>query len=312
MSNIKPSNELSFLQAGSLIRRGGLVAFPTETVYGLGVNASNDKAVASLFKAKQRPEFNPLVLHLVDAKSAERLAFVDEKTKMLIRRFWPGSLTIVLKRKPEAPISELVSAGLDTIALRVPSSPIAHALLRSAACPVAATSANSSGMISPTIAAHVEESFGNKIDMILDGGKCTVGVESTILDMSEEQPVLLRSGVVPLEDIEAIIGRVERKDTKESIRHYAPKLSIRLNAASAKKGEALLGFGDAPDADMNLSRNKDVTEAAANLFAMIRELDKGDFTGIAVMPIPEEGLGVAINDRLAKTLIQKKQDNSKK
>lgn len=310
MSNIKPSNELSLLQAGSIIRRGGLVAFPTETVYGLGVNASDDKAVASLFKTKQRPEFNPLVLHLANIKDADRLAFVDEKTKMLIRRFWPGSLTIVLKRRPEAPISELVNAGLDTIALRVPNNPIAHALLRFAACPVAATSANSSGMISPTVAAHVKESFGDKIDMILDGGKCTVGVESTILDMSKEQPILLRSGGVPLEDIEAIIGHVKIKNAEESISHYTPKLPIRLNAASAKKGEALLGFGDAPNADMNLSRSKDVTEAAANLFSMIRELDKGAFTGIAVMTIPEEGLGVAINDRLAKTLIQKKQDKA--
>ena len=289
-----------------MLRDGRLVAFPTETVYGLGADATNDRAVAAIFEAKGRPSFNPLIVHVAEPADAEALVRVDERARTVMDRFWPGPLTLVLPRRANSPVSLLASAGLDTIAVRMPDHPVARAVIQAAGRPIAAPSANRSGAVSPTLAEHVTESLGARVGLILDGGPCRVGVESTVLDLSGERPALLRPGGVPVEALEAALGctLVRPTDAPDAPKspgmlesHYAPGLSVRLNATEARPGEALLAIGAAAGT-LNLSPSGDLEEAAANLFAMLRALDRPDFTGIAIMPIPEHGLGLAINDRL--------------
>lgn len=291
--------------AALVLRRGGLVAFPTETVYGLGADATNDKAVAAIFAAKDRPRFNPLIVHFVDADAASSAVAFNRPARRLAEAFWPGPLTLVLPRRPDNGISLLVSAGLDTMAVRVPSRPVVRALLAEAGLPVAAPSANRSFAVSPTTAAHVAADLDGRIDLILDDGPCQLGLESTVVDLATGTPVLLRLGALPVEDIEAVVGPLAAPaggaPTSPGMlsRHYAPGRPLRLNATTAGPGEAFLGFGaDAAGATLNLSPDGSLQEAAANFFAMMRELDRGDFVAIAVSPIPQTGLGRAINDRL--------------
>jgi L-threonylcarbamoyladenylate synthase len=286
-------------RAAALIRRGKLVAFPTETVYGLGCDATNDRAVAAVFEAKGRPSFNPLIVHVRDRSEAEIIATFDGRARNLAERFWPGPLTLVLPRAADCKVSLLATAGLDSVALRAPSHPIARDLLAAAGVPVAAPSANRSGEVSPTRADHVTVAA----DMVLDGGPCAVGLESTVLDLTGAQPAILRPGAVTAEEIAAVAGALAApggtiRSPGMLARHYATRLPLRLEAREARQGEALLGFGPAPAATLNLSPAGDLAEAAANLFAMMRALDRPPHTGIAVMPIPEAGLGAAINDRL--------------
>ena len=297
-------------RAAALLRDGRLVAFPTETVYGLGADATSDQAVAAIFHAKQRPSFNPLIVHVIDAVAAARLVRFDGRADMLAARFWPGPLTLVLPRLADCHVSLLASAGLDSLALRVPAHPLPRALIRAVGRPIAAPSANRSGRISPTQAEHVLDELDGRIAAVLDGGACRVGVESTVLDLTAARPVLLRPGGVPVEDLEAAIGPVDRAGEVDGAprgpgmlpSHYAPSLPLRLDATTARPDEALLAFGKrAPKGAKEtrwLSRSGDLREAAANLFAALRALDRPEFTAIAVMPIPEHGLGLALNDRL--------------
>ncbi|WP_119678315.1 L-threonylcarbamoyladenylate synthase [Indioceanicola profundi] len=301
-------------RAASVLADGGLVAFPTETVYGLGADAGNDKAVAAIFQAKGRPSFNPLIVHVPGEAEAERLVHVDDRAQQVIELFWPGPLTLVLPRRADAPLSLLVSAGLDTVAVRAPAHPAARALLEAAGRPIAAPSANVSGHVSPTAPIHVAEEFpdggGGLLKLILAAGRCPVGVESTVLDLTGDVPMLLRPGSVTREELERVLGPVELAGAEAGVKapgmltsHYAPSLPVRLNAAAPNDDEGFLAFG--PDQfirggheRLNLSPTGDLHEAAANLFAMLRALDKPCCKGIAVMPIPEVGLGIAINDRL--------------
>ena len=314
--------------AAAIVRAGGLVAMPTETVYGLAADATNDKAVARIFEAKGRPQFNPLIIHVASAEMAKRYVEVSPLAEKLMAEFWPGPLTLVLPRtqpplipahagtqKAEAgsEISLLVSAGLDTIAVRMPRHDIARALIEAAGRPLAAPSANRSGTISPTRAEHVADSLGGKVDMILDGGPSPVGVESAIVKIEGETATLLRPGGIAREGIERVLGRkleaatggIEAPGMMTS--HYAPDAKLRLNACDQKAGEAFLGFGKIAGqgpAALNLSERGDPAEAAANLFAHLRALDRLAGTHglktIAVAPVPMEGLGEAINDRLAR------------
>jgi len=294
-------------EAARIIRAGGLVAFPTETVYGLGADATQGSAVARIFEAKNRPAFNPLIVHLGAYDWARDLAYPDARFEVLARAFWPGPLTMVLRRHKTCPVSELVSAGLPSIALRMPAHPIAQALLTETQRPLAAPSANASGTISPTLAAHVAASLGDKVDLIVDGGPCTVGIESTVLDLTGGTPTILRPGSITRDQLEGFIGHVAISAGNPNApnapgqlaAHYAPALPLRMDAHEARSGEAFLGFGDGPAAALNLSPQGDLREAAANLFAMMRALDdSARFTGIAVASIPREGVGLAINDRL--------------
>lgn len=296
-------DETGLRNASQVLRAGGLVAMPTETVYGLAADATNDKAVAGIFAAKARPAFNPLIIHLPDSDAVSNWAVLEGPARALAEAFWPGPLTLVLPQRAAMPLSKLVSAGLPTVAVRVPAHPIAQALLRRFGGPVAAPSANPSGRISPTSAAHVLAGLGGKIDAILDGGPCAVGLESTIIGF-DPAPVLLRPGGVSAEDIEAVLGApLQLRDQRDAINapgqlasHYAPKAALRLNAKSLKPGERLLGFGEV-DCALNLSSSGDLVEAAANLFNHLHHLDQADGP-IAVSPIPDTGLGRAINDRL--------------
>ena len=290
------------------MRAGRLVAFPTETVYGLGGDATNERAVAEIFAAKGRPRFNPLIVHVPGLAEAEALAIFDDRARDVVARLWPGPLTLVLQRRGDCGLSLLASAGLDTVAIRAPAHEVAQALLRETGRPLAAPSANRSGRVSPTEAAHVFEELGERVSLILDGGRTQVGLESTVLDLSGETPALLRPGGVTLEQLTELLGPIAAP-AAGSLRspgmlasHYAPSLPLRLDAAGARPGEALLAFGaEAPTGFAEvlwLSRTGDLAEAAANLFAMLRRLDRPPFTGIAVMPIPEHDLGRAINNRL--------------
>jgi len=306
---LEPAPE-AVARAAKLLRDGGLVAFPTETVYGLGADATDDRAVAAVFEAKGRPRFNPLIVHLPDLAEAETVAAFDDRARDIARRFWPGPLTLVLPRHRECAVSLLASAGLNTVAVRVPAHPVAQALLRAAARPVAAPSANRSGRISPTTPAHVAAELGGRVALILDGGPSAVGLESTVLDLSGAAPVLLRPGGVSAETLSAVLGPVcasagdpaAPRSPGQLASHYAPSLPLRLSAVAARSREGLLAFGPAAPPGFAevlwLSRAGDLAEAAANLFAMLRSLDRPDLAGIAVMPIPETGLGRAINDRL--------------
>ncbi|HTR83987.1 MAG TPA: L-threonylcarbamoyladenylate synthase [Reyranella sp.] len=304
---------MSIAEAARLIRAGELVAFPTETVYGLGGDATNERAVAKIFEAKGRPQFNPLISHVVDAAAARRYVRWSETADRLAARFWPGPLTFVLPRSEKSPIALLTTAGLDTVAIRSPAHPMAQELMRAAGVPIAGPSANRSGSISPTRAEHVAESLGSRVALILDGGPCAVGLESTVLDLSSPTPTLLRPGGATREAIEAVIGPIAlseaiptgtaaRKSPGQLASHYAPARPVRLEATSVGPDEALLAFGPGapPGArlSLNLSPSGDLTEAAANLFAHMRALDRPEVSRIAVMPIPATGLGLAINDRL--------------
>ncbi len=289
-------------QAARLLRDGGLVAFPTETVYGLGADATNGQAVAAIFAAKGRPLFNPLIVHVADIEEASRHVELSPRAQALAEKFWPGPLTLVLPRRRNSPLSLLVSAGLDSVALRAPSHPAALALLKEAGRPVAGPSANLSGQVTATMAAHVADSLGGKVDLILDAGSATLGIESTVIGFDGDRPLLLRPGAVPREEIQDLVGPLGPpgnliQSPGQLASHYAPRASLRMNAGEIESGEVLLGFGDAPDAKLNLSEKGDLREAAANLFAMLRELDKVA-TNIAVSPIPDTGIGEAINDRL--------------
>lgn len=304
---ITPPTAAAIAEAAAFLRSGALVAFPTETVYGLGGDATNDRAVAAIFAAKGRPAFNPLIVHGPDLDSFAAAVVIDDRARRLAERFWPGPLTMVLPRREGSPVSLLASAGLDSIAVRVPSHPVAQALLRAAKILVAAPSANPSGRISPTTARHVAEGLTGTLAMILDGGPCRVGVESTVIDLSADTPTLLRPGGVTLEALRDLLGTVAIAGANQSggprspgmlSSHYAPALPVRLGATTARPKEALLAFGPAEGAALNLSATGDLAEAAANLFAMLRSLDRPEYQGIAVMPIPEDGLGLAINDRL--------------
>ena len=308
-------------RAAEMIRIGGLVAFPTETVYGLGANALDGRAVAGIFAAKNRPSFNPIIVHVATCIDAEQYVVMDERARGLADLFWPGPLTMILPRRERGGLSDLVSAGLPTIAIRIPAHPVALDLIRASGVPIAAPSANASGEPSATTPRHVADSLGDNVEMILAGGMCRVGLESTVLDLSGERPVILRPGAVTAEDLEPYIGKVQidagahdrPRSPGQLLKHYAPSIPVRLNAVDIAPDEALLGFGQTkfmgirtggfanqlPDTKfMNLSESGDLQEAASNLFSMLRDLDRPDNTGIAVMSIPETGLGLAINDRL--------------
>ena len=304
---IAPVNTRSISFAADLLSDGKLVAFPTETVYGLGADASNDLAVASIFEAKGRPQFNPLIAHVADLSWLEKFAVMTPYAEILAERFWPGPLTMVMKRTKNCPISHLVSAGLDTIGVRFPVHPAARCMLEAFGKPVAAPSANISGTVSPTTAEHVAQSLKDRVPLILDGGACEVGVESTILDVSEDNPALLRAGGVGVEEIEDVLKRPLRRPESDAnaprspgqlMSHYAPRLPVRLNALFPEEGEAFLAFGPAEASTLNLSPSGDLKEAAAHLFSYMRLLDNPEYKGIAVMPVPTYGLGLAINDRL--------------
>jgi L-threonylcarbamoyladenylate synthase len=310
---ILPPTDAAIAEAASLLERGELVALPTETVYGLAGDATADRAVAAIFAAKDRPQFNPLIAHYRGAEAAAQDVVFDEKAKELARRFWPGPLTLVLPRRAECRVSLLASAGLDSQAVRVPRHEVAQRLLAKFGRPLAAPSANRSGRVSPTEPRHVAEELGDRVALILDGGPCAIGIESTVLAILGGEPALLRPGAVTEEEIEAAIGPIARAGEGGQPRgpgmlasHYAPELPLRLDATELRDGEALLSFGPQPLAGarlaFNLSPTGDLKEAAAQLFAALRRLDREGrergLAGIAAMPIPDLGLGRAINDRL--------------
>ena len=302
--------------AVAVLEAGGLVAMPTETVYGLAADARRAEAVAGIYAAKGRPRFNPLIAHVADLAAAERLALFDPLSRALAEALWPGPLTLVLPKRAESGLSDLATAGLDTVAIRVPAHPAALALLTAFGGPLAAPSANRSGHVSPTTAAHVEADLGTVVPLILDAGPSAVGVESTILRVVDGAIHLLRAGGVDRARIEAITGRpvqaVDLEDPAAPVApgqlasHYAPSAAVRLDVTAVRPGETLIAFGpdlpagtEAAVAVVNLSPRGDLVEAAAGLFAALRRLD-GLAPSIAVAPIPDEGLGEAIRDRLAR------------
>lgn len=299
-------------RAAEILRGGGLVAFPTETVYGLGADARDGRAVAQIFAAKSRPAFNPLIIHVATLKVAQEIAVFNEHAMRLAAAFWPGPLTLVLPLRPEAGLSPLVSAGLPTVGIRLPEHPIAQQLLTAFDGPVAAPSANQSGKISPTTAAHVAAGLTGRIDAILDAGACSVGLESTIIGF-DPVPTLLRTGGLPIEAVEACLGAPLASHTNSTTpsapgqltSHYAPTAPLRLNATTKRADEVKLGFGLDDDADLNLSLSGDLVEAAANLFQYLHQLDAKN-APIAVAPIPAKGLGLAINDRLTRAAAPRK------
>lgn len=323
MTKICSLNKKSIEVAFDVLKGGGLVAIPTETVYGLAADARNGEAVARIFEAKGRPSFNPLIIHVNDIDDVLEFAEMSEADHALAQVYWPGPLTLILKRKGGGGLSDLVSAGLSTVAVRIPSHRGARDLIAECGFPLAAPSANKSGSLSPTAPAHVAQSLGDKVDMILAGGACDVGLESTVVDCTGKCPYVLRPGGISAEDISQTLGIDVGYDLGESgeavkspgqlLKHYAPSVPVRLNAVDVAKGEALLSFGsikfmgvqggcgvsELPDECVrHLSQEGDLYEAAANLFAFLHDLDRPDHTSIAVMSIPETGIGMAINDRL--------------
>jgi L-threonylcarbamoyladenylate synthase len=321
-TQILPASEAAVARAAEYLKQGGLVAFPTETVYGLGADATNATAIAHLYEAKGRPLFNPLIAHVGDIAGGMKIAHFDATARKLAAAFWPGPLTLVLPRTSDCRVAELATAGLETIAVRLPAHPVARSILRAFGGPVVAPSANLSGHVSPTTAAHVLSDLDGRIDLIVDGGPVTVGVESTIVGCFET-PALLRPGGLPREEIERVLGlplaRPPEDEPHESgqplapgmlASHYAPRTRVRLDAGNIEAGEALLAFGPAPlpgmekaSAVMNLSARGDLAEAAANLFGYLRALDAKGARTIAVMGVPHRGLGEAINDRLRRAAI---------
>jgi L-threonylcarbamoyladenylate synthase len=324
-TQILPAGEAAAAAAARSLSEGQLVAFPTETVYGLGADATNSAAIARLYQAKGRPSFNPLIAHVGDLSAAMRIGRFEATAITLAKAFWPGPLTLVLPKANHCPVADLATAGLDTIAIRVPAHPVARQILRAFGGPVVAPSANLSGHVSPTTAAHVQSDLNGRIDLIVDGGAVAVGVESTIVGCFEA-PMLLRPGGVPRGEIERVLGRalVRPPDDADNgtsqplapgmlASHYAPHTPVRLNAEKIEAGEALLAFGpdpvpgiDSVTAVMNLSAHGDLSEAAANLFGYLRALDAKGARAIAVMPVPHHGLGEAINDRLRRAAMGRK------
>jgi len=321
-TQILPADEAAVAAAARCLAEGGLVAFPTETVYGLGADAAQAPAIARLYEAKGRPAFNPLIAHVADIDAARQIARFDATAIRLAEAFWPGPLTLVLPKTAHCRVAELATAGLDTVAIRVPAHPVAQAILRAFGGAVVAPSANISGHVSPTTAAHVASDLTGRIDLILDGGAVSVGVESTILACFEEA-MLLRPGGLPREAIERVLGHALQRLPEDAVNddaqplapgmlasHYAPRTPVRLNATHIEPDEALLAFGHAAaegahaaKAVMNLSAAGDLGEAAANLFGYLRELDAKGAHTIAVMPVPHHGLGEAINDRLRRAAV---------
>lgn len=317
MKNVFSYSAETIQKAAAMIRNGGLVAFPTETVYGLGADVYNAAAVAKIFAAKQRPHFDPLISHIADVDILKDYAATDERVFSLAKRFWPGPLTFVLKRTDHHPSIDLACSGLSTLTVRMPNHPIALELIKLSATPIVAPSANKYQSISPTTARHVYESLGNQVDMILDGGACRVGVESTIIDLTGKNVVMLRAGGTSKEILEDFLN--EKIIISEGItelpiapgqmkRHYAPKNQLRVNVVAPLQDEFYIGFGHY-NGDLNLSKTGDLNEAAANLFAFLRKADeKAKFGKIAVAPIPFDGLGLAINDRLKRASCAKNEE----
>jgi L-threonylcarbamoyladenylate synthase len=321
-TSVLPASEAAVAAAAHTLREGGLVAFPTETVYGLGADATNAAAIARLYQAKGRPAFNPLIAHVGDLAAAREIGRFDAAALRLAEAFWPGPLTLVLPKTDHCAVADLATAGLDTVAIRIPAHPVASDILRVFGRPVVAPSANLSGHVSPTTAAHVRSDLEGRIDLIVDGGAVAVGVESTIVGIFDE-PMLLRPGGLPRADIERMLGRALKQLPEDAendsgqplapgmlASHYAPRTLVRLGAIRVEPGEALLAFGsdavsgiDAAAAVMNLSVRGDLAEAAANLFGYLRALDSKAAQTIAVMPIPDDGLGEAINDRLRRAAV---------
>ena len=314
MSGIYEYNAVNIKKAAATINNGGLVAFPTETVYGLGANVYDAKAVSNIFAAKQRPHFDPLISHIAEVDFLKEYAATDERVFALAKRFWPGPLTFVLRRIEENPSIDLACSGLRTLTVRMPNHPVALDLIRASGVPIVAPSANKYQSISPTTAQHVADGLGDKVDMILDGGACKVGVESTIIDLTGKQIVMLRAGGTAKEDIEDFLGEKvilsEGNPTLPTapgqlLRHYAPKNLLRINADKPETDEYFIGFGQI-DGDLNLSPSGDLCEAASNLFAYLRLADKNAVNGkIAIAPIPTTGLGLAINDRIKRASYKK-------
>lgn len=310
--NILSVNSATIKKAAGILQSGGLVAFPTETVYGLGGDATNDLAVAAIFSAKGRPQFNPLIVHVSNIAMAQQFVIWNGWAEKLAAQFCPGPLTFILPRLPGSKISLLASAGGDTIGIRIPAHPVARQLLVEANLPIAAPSANRSGRVSPTAAQHVYEELGDVVPMILDGGGCNVGIESTVIDLSGDEIILLRPGIITREQIEECLGiKISTLDDVSGVlkspgllaSHYAPSLPVRLNVVKPNSDEAYLAFGpDVPAGAkkvLNLSPVANLKEAAARLFSGLRELDNmQEYSAIAVMPIPDTGIGIAINDRL--------------
>lgn len=308
---IAPITLQAFDQACSYLEQGEVVAMPTETVYGLAGDAYQDKAIAKIYQTKGRPQFNPLIIHYADLESLAGDVIINGWAEKLAKAFWPGPLTMVLPKKETSPVSLLACAGLPTLAVRVPGHPVALDLIRQYGKPLAAPSANLSNTISPTTALDVAASLKEGVAMILEGGACHVGLESTIIDLTGNAPVILRPGGVTIEQLESALGLPVSLHTGQAIkapgmlkRHYAPSIPLRLNACDLHEGEIYIGFGDKDKGSYNLSRGGDLVEAAANLFRMMRLADQPSYQGIAIAPIPHEGLGLAINDRLNRAACQ--------
>lgn len=321
MTIIATATPESLEKAAEILRGGDIVAFPTETVYGLGANALDGMAVAKIFAAKNRPAINPVIVHVARIDDAAKYVIVDARARGIMDAFWPGPLTLILPKKMDGGISDLVSAGLSTVAIRMPDHKIARALIGAAGVPIAAPSANASGEPSATTPRHVEESLRGRVPFILAGGACRVGLESTVLDLSGDAPVIVRPGAISAEDLQEYLGDVvydfgnhdAPKSPGQLLKHYAPSIPVRLNAVDVAPEEGLLAFGgtkfmgvkgggfakDLGDEKFrNLSEGGDLHEAAAHLFSMLRDLDNPMNKGIAVMQVPDKGLGIAINDRL--------------
>jgi L-threonylcarbamoyladenylate synthase len=321
-TRILPAGAAATAAAAQVLAEGSLVAFPTETVYGLGADAANAAAIARLYQAKGRPAFNPLIAHVGDLGAARQIARFDAVAIRLAQSFWPGPLTLVLPKARDCPVAELATAGLETVAIRVPAHAVARDILRAFGGAVVAPSANLSGHVSPTTAEHVRGDLEGRIDLIVDGGAVEVGVESTIIGCFDT-PMLLRPGGVPRAAIERVLGRALTRPTEDAegddgrplapgmlASHYAPRAPVRLHATRMEPGEALLAFGpdkisglDPAAVVLNLSESGDLNEAAANLFGHLRALDASSARAIAVMPVPNEGLGEAINDRLRRAAV---------
>ncbi|MEO1203597.1 MAG: L-threonylcarbamoyladenylate synthase [Pseudomonadota bacterium] len=305
------SGDTAISRGVDALAAGQLVGMPTETVYGLAADAANPAAVAQVFAAKSRPSFNPLIAHVASIALASEEGVLDKRAALLAGAFWPGPLTLVVPAGPGGRTCELARAGLSTIGLRMPAHPLAQALLSAHGGPLAAPSANPSGRLSPTRAEDVANAFGSEVSMVIDGGPCEAGIESSIVAALPDQPLrMLRPGAISRESLEAVAGPIEDDDGSnvtapgQLASHYAPNAAIRLNAIDASDTEVLLGFGpDAPSGVLNLSYSGDVIEAAANLYRMLREADATGATAIAVMPVPDEGVGEAINDRLNRAAV---------
>jgi L-threonylcarbamoyladenylate synthase len=313
-TRVLPADAAGIAEAARILAEGRLVAFPTETVYGLGADATNAEAVALLYDAKERPSFNPLIAHVADARAAERIGVFNDTARRLAAKFWPGPLTLIVRARPHCAVCDLARAGLETVALRVPKHPVAHPLLEAVARPIVAPSANRSGHVSPTTADHVISDLRGRIDIVLDGGPAPLGLESTIVDCSGDTPRLLRPGTIARETIEAALGSPladapahphKPAAPGQLASHYATRAKIRLDVTEVQPGEALLAFGtplpkgaERAAFTLDLSPKRDLVQAAANLFAHLRALDATEAHVIAVAPIPAQGLGEAIRDRL--------------